>query len=63
MSFQAYNVVFKPLLSSRGSAYFRLLQHHPSNYNDMIQYSLEVLTYEGSKDQYEAVSYCWGDQK
>jgi hypothetical protein len=53
--------LFESLPDHRKSPCLRLLWLYPGNYNDRVRCKLEVITYEDSKDQYEAISYCWGD--
>ncbi|KAF2245420.1 HET-domain-containing protein [Trematosphaeria pertusa] len=41
--------------------YLRVLKLHPGAHNDEIKCHLEIVSPECSKDQYEAISYVWGD--
>jgi hypothetical protein len=53
--------IFQPLPNEDGRSYLRLLRLQPGDYNDPIECTLEITTHEESENQYEAISYCWGD--
>jgi hypothetical protein len=53
--------IFQPLPDEDDRSYLRLLRLQPGDYSDPIECTLEIVTHEESKDQYEAISYCWGN--
>jgi hypothetical protein len=55
--------IFQPLPDKEGCSYLRLLRLQPGDYDDPIECTLDIVTHVESRDQYEAISYCWGDAK
>jgi hypothetical protein len=53
--------IYQPLPTDDGRSYLRLLRLHPGSPKDDIECALDTATHEDFKDQYEAISYCWGD--
>lgn len=41
--------------------FFRVLKSRPDNWDDEIECDLTIRAFEGSRKEYDAISYVWGD--